>query len=86
MATDTPDLVGLAQRVGEQRDIAQDTLNEIKRLNEVIKTEKDPEQRATLEAIKANLLNQVGRLIANNNATTSIVSSTMGFISEWTRR
>jgi len=86
MAEDTPDFVALAERVGEQRDIAKDILDEIKRLDAVIAAERDPENKQALQAIRDRLLNQMTRFVASNNATISIVSSTMGFIREWTKR
>jgi hypothetical protein len=86
MADDTPDLVQLAEKVGEQRDIAKETLLEIKQLDEAIAAEKEPAQQERLQRIRSNLLTQVDRLVANNNATIDIVSSTMGFIREWAKR
>lgn len=88
MTTPTPEkeLLALSESVTKQREAAQNALDLVKQIDQVISyPDLDPNLRIKLEALREKALQVTKTLTNNANTTSAAVSSTIGFIGKLVR-
>jgi hypothetical protein len=81
-----PKLNELVESIHRQRELAKDALSEAKKIDNLLQDPAlDPKAKKALEEAKEGLLKVTRGLVANTNASTTVVSSTMSFIDQLAR-
>jgi hypothetical protein len=80
------DISDLAGVVHKQREIAQEALDEARKIDELLKAETDPQKKQDLERIKKGAVKVVRHLVENAQTTSAVVASTISSIGELTRK
>jgi hypothetical protein len=80
------DISELAGVIRKQREIAQDALDEAKKIDELLKAETDPKKKQDLERMKKGVVTIARHLVENTQATSALFASTISSIGELTRK
>ena len=76
-----PDFTFLTEDVRRQREIAERTLDEAKKLNALLsESSMDPKIKAELEKTKETLINLARGLAVNATSTSSSAAITLGYL------
>jgi methionine synthase II (cobalamin-independent) len=67
------DISDLAGVIRKQREIAQDALDEARKIDELLRTETDPQKKQDLERIKKGVATIARYLVENTQATSAVV-------------
>jgi predicted ribonuclease YlaK len=76
----------LAGVIRKQREIAQNALDEARKIDELLKAETNPQKKQDLERMKEGVVTIVRHLMDNTEATSAVVVKTISSIGELTRK